>query len=163
MSRMPGKTNCSWMVASIVLDVQLICVRVFVFGRDSISAMYRDNNDTSVERLDWMLKYSLDAAMCKDVVFNGELQWRRSDVSPTCNCLRNVHREYIDSVVPRGIHLNVSTMTTKDSVLNKLWISNRVRIECFQNIRHTQVNGRRVCWMFFARARMIIHGPFVAG
>ena len=110
-------------------------------GRDDIYAMYRENRDVSDARMDEMLKKALDIALCKPVAFNGGLQWNYDEVSPTCNCIRNMHVEYVKSVTPNGVRLWENIMNRSDSVLNTKWISNRMRVECFQNLRHTQVNG----------------------
>lgn len=137
---------------SIIVYSNLKDASLFSFGwsnriininepREFIASLYRENTDTSDARMDEMLRLSLEAAMCRQVAHNGGavLQWKQDEVSPTCNCLRNTHVEYVKSVQPYGVHLDVATMNRSDSVLNKLWISNRIRVECFQNIRHTQV------------------------
>ena len=64
-------------------------------------------------------------------------------VSPTCNCVRNTHVEYVKAVTPNGIHLPESVMDNEQSKRNRLWISNRLKMECFQSLRHTQVFAPR--------------------
>ena len=108
-------------------------------GRDAVATMYKDNKNTSNAKLEQILKDSLDLALCRPVTYNGGLQWQPEEVSPTCNCLRNMHVEYVKSVTPGGVQLPEEVMNTAQSKLNSLWISNRLKTECFQNLRHTQV------------------------
>jgi hypothetical protein len=137
---------------TVIAIVNVKDAKLFSFGwsnrvvnvggtKDAIVSMYRDNRDTSDAKLADMLDRSMDLAMCTEVSFHGGsvLKWKREEASPTCNCLRNVHYEYVRSVTPNGVHLDDTVMNRPDSKLNCLWISNRVRVECFQNIRHTQV------------------------
>ena len=109
-------------------------------GGDDIANMYEANKDTSAARLSEMLETSLRLSGCRPVVFNGGLQWHAEEVSPTCNCVRNSHVEYIGSVVVHGVRLNVTSMNTPDSIRFQKWISNRIKTQCFQNVRHTQVS-----------------------
>lgn len=108
-------------------------------GRDAVAALYRDNTDTNSTKLDAMLRSAMQAANCRPVLFSGGIQWEESQVSPTCNCIRNTHVEYVKAVTPYGVSLPESVMDSEQSRRNRLWISNRLKIECFQNLRHTQV------------------------
>lgn len=106
--------------------------------RDGVVNLYRDNRDTSKAKLDSMLKQAMSMAMCKPVLFGGSIQWEQQRVSPACNCIRNTHVEYVKAVNPGGVPIPMNAMNSDQNKLNTLWISNRLKTECFQNLRHTQ-------------------------
>lgn len=107
----------------------------------SVAKMYADNRNTSAVHLGYMLDTSFEAAGCKSVIYGSDdlFHWEEEDASPTCNCLRNVHAEYVKAVTPNGYPLTVQVMSSPSGVTNSSWVASKIRSECFQNVRHSQV------------------------
>jgi hypothetical protein len=170
------KKNKDMLAAAVIFNVALINVlaisvavnlqdtKLFTYGltyrlnsrdplqdmasaRDTISNMYLDNKFSDKVKLGLMLDNIHKVAQCNTVEFDGGLRWNAGDVSPTCNCLTNMHIEYIKSVNPLGIGLNEAEMLNADTKNKTEAVVKAVQKKCFNAIRHTQVMCRVVVYV----------------
>jgi hypothetical protein len=114
-------------------------------AREAISKMYIDNKISSRQELGSMLLKIFEAANCKPVVYDASLVWSAADVSPTCNCLNNMHLEYIKSVNPNGVNLTAIEMANNDTKMKTEIVVQAIKKKCFDAIRHTQVASPASC------------------
>ncbi len=104
-----------------------------------ISTDLQSNNETSVQGLGALLDRSFAAARCFPVSYGTAVQWSDRQVSPSCNCIRNVHVDYARLMDPSsaaimqadGLDVGSELQRIKDSLLER----------CFNRLRHTQVSG----------------------
>ena len=104
---------------------------------EKISKMYHENTQTSAQALSNILDSSLSHAGCKHAIADGGLTWRQSEISPTCNCLRNTHIAYVTAVNPVVLGLNQSKDATERDKIDTIVAS--IPKKCFMWVRHTQV------------------------
>jgi hypothetical protein len=110
-----------------------------VSAMDTISNMYTGNRNSERPALGTMLDRIFEVAKCNPLSYDGGLQWRPEEISPTCNCLRNMHVEYVKSVNPAGLGLNITEMANTDTVTKTKVVVAAIKKKCFSAIRHTQV------------------------
>ncbi len=103
-----------------------------------ITTMYKANRDTSAQNLEKMLQTSLSMAGCKHAIQDGQLQWRQSEISPTCNCLRNHHVAYVAATHPAL--LDLQTKLSEEEEMKLQAIRDATHKKCFEWVRHTQVS-----------------------
>ena len=104
---------------------------------ENIVNMYKENTNISAQVLANMLDQSLSHAGCKHAIADGGLTWRQSEISPTCNCLRNTHIAYVTAVNPVVLGLNQSKNATEREKIDAIIAS--IPKKCFNWVRHTQV------------------------
>jgi hypothetical protein len=109
-------------------------------ARASITKMYSENRLSSKAALGDMLDNIYKVAQCRSAAYDGGLQWSPGEVSPTCNCLRNMHVEYIKSVTPMGVNLTSAEMANNDTAVKTSAVITAIQKKCFNAIRHTQVS-----------------------
>jgi hypothetical protein len=110
-----------------------------------ITQLYIANNVSTREQLWVMRQKILDPANCNPVMYDGALKWRAADVSPTCNCLENMHVEYVKSITPNSVRLTDSEMKNNDTKAKTEVLVQVIEKKCFEAIRHTQVRGKQAC------------------
>jgi hypothetical protein len=107
---------------------------------------YRNNNDTSPGAMGTLLDRSYSAARCMPVAYDGAIQWSERQVSPTCNCIRNLHVDYARIVNPSNLQ-NVTGLDVNETLL---MIKASVFEKCFKRVRHTQVKRiQNLKFLFF--------------
>jgi len=110
---------------------------------ENIVNMYKENTigtahtNIGAQALANMLDSSLSHAGCKHAIADGSLTWRQSEISPTCNCLRNTHIAYVTAVNPVVLGLNQSKDATERDKIDTIVAS--IPKKCFMWVRHTQV------------------------
>jgi hypothetical protein len=97
---------------------------------EAIKNLFAKNADTSQAGLDLLLRGVNKAAYCYPVSYGG-ISWGASDVSPMCNCLRNVHLLYTVNFLDVDI-----SDGSYESLLEKN--TNMVEQNCLSGIRPTQ-------------------------
>jgi hypothetical protein len=107
--------------------------------QEQIAAKYLNNTDSSKIALGMMTDEILDLAHCKDAIYSTGLSWQASDASPTCNCLRNLHVEYIKAITPNGVGLNVTQMKNNDTNNKTQAVVRAINMKCFKAVRMTQI------------------------
>lgn len=108
-------------------------------AKGTILKMYEDNRISGRAELGTMLDTMFDLAKCKPAAYDGGLQWSAEEVSPTCNCIRNIHVEYVKSVNPNGVGLTPVEMGNDDTKAKTKAVMAAIDKKCFSAIRHTQV------------------------
>lgn len=103
--------------ASLVLVLCLVLmfcgspIELFRFQHSSRGAVgslkdignsYSTNKNSSEAALESLLNSAYERGMCYPVLYGGSLQWSGDDVSPLCNCIRNMHMEYSSFVMANG-------------------------------------------------------------
>lgn len=104
-----------------------------------ITDMYVNNRISNPQMLGAMLDDIFAIAKCKPAVYDGGLEWNAEEASPTCNCLRNMHVEYIKSVNPNGKNLTTPEMGNDDTKVKTAAVVKVIERKCFEAIRHSQV------------------------
>lgn len=108
-------------------------------AKESIMKMYKSNLNSANDHLGTMLDDIYSLAMCKPALYDGGLEWSADEMSPMCNCLRNMHVEYVRSIHPAGVPLNVQQMNSTDTRTKTEVVIKAINIKCFSAVRHTQV------------------------
>lgn len=108
-------------------------------AREAIRTAYAANTDSSLDHLGSMLDDFYDLARCKPALYDGGLEWSAGEISPTCNCVRNMHVEYVKSVRPAGEGLNRTAMNSTDTRDKVQKVTRALDLKCFTAVRHTQV------------------------
>lgn len=107
--------------------------------QEQIAAKYLNNTNSSKVALGMMTDEILDMAHCKNAIYSSGLSWLAQDTSPTCNCLRNMHVEYIKAITPNGVGLNVTQMKNNDTNVKTQAVVRAINMKCFKAVRMTQV------------------------
>lgn len=115
-------------------------------AKEDITRMYHDNDDSSLVGLGRMMDTIFRNASCRPVLYDGGLDWMPHEVSPTCNCLRNIHVDYIKAVRPQGVGLSANQFRDPDTISKTKNTTNAMRARCFDSVRPTQV--KTICHDF---------------
>lgn len=106
---------------------------------ETIQEMYAENQDSSSDHLGMMMDQIFSLSRCEPAIFGGELQWDQAGASPTCNCLRNIHLEYVKAVRPNGIGMLPEHFNETDNRVRVDQSVAKIKERCFTSLRNTQV------------------------
>lgn len=109
------------------------------YASEQIQSMYLTNVNAEIPHVSSMLERAYDLAGCSEAVYEGDMEWRQWEISPTCNCIRNLHVGYMTAVWPNQTKLNENEMKNKDTMEKKEALKKAIDQKCFKLIRHTQV------------------------
>ena len=112
-----------------------------------IDRLYDNNTNLTSAHLGIMLDAMLQGARCNPVglgsaassspVSASLLHWGPHEVSPMCNCLRNIHVEYVKTVNPVGVPLTREDLTAFQPNISAY--RDAIQQKCFKKVRPTQV------------------------
>lgn len=114
-------------------------------ARENIALAYINNRKSDHFSLGEMMEEMYRNASCRPVRYDGGLSWMSHEVSPTCNCLRNLHVAYIKAVRPNNVGLDENDFKNPENVGNTTLIVTAMKEKCFDMVRPTQV--RSLCWL----------------
>lgn len=106
---------------------------------EQIQDMYLKNVDSNISHVSSMLEKAYGLAGCRQAVYEGNMEWRQWEISPTCNCIRNLHVGYMNAVWPNRTKLDPVAMDNEDSKQKKEALRKAIDTKCFKLVRHTQV------------------------
>ena len=112
-----------------------------------IDRLYDNNTNFTSSNMGIMMDTILRGARCDPVALGSaassssvsgpSLHWGSHEVSPMCNCLRNVHVEYVKTVSPGGVPVPAANLTALQPNITSY--RNDIKDKCFKKVRPTQV------------------------
>lgn len=102
---------------------------------DKVRDLYAKNTALTTAALDTLRASAMRMLYCFPVTFTGYV-WGEDQISPQCNCMMNLHDEYVHalSALPSG-----TTSVPVTSAGDIKIITDAMRNRCFNRARHTRV------------------------